>query len=152
MCLTTKAVPKSAARLRSKRRASNAENWFCQSVQRKKNESIHRRSPASGSTELNACADAKNNAASVSACETFASAGRLEESQRPNSIARPRTKSARSIEASTSVMSGGGTNASAPPSTPTRTPPSSAVVRNSVGSSTSIRSARFLVRVSVVNI
>src|ERR687890_2395330 len=146
MCLTTKAVPKSAERLRSRRRASNEENWFCQSVQRKKNESIQRRSPASGSTELNACADAKKSDASVSACETFSRAVSSEESQRPSSIARPRTKSARSIEASISVTSGGGRNASAPPSAPTRTPPASAAVRKSVGSSRCTRSARFVER------
>src|ERR1700750_986386 len=146
MCLTTKAVPKSAARLRRSLRASNVENWFCHRVQRKKNESIQRRSPASGRTELNACADAQKMHASVSACETFESAANPEEGQLPKTPARPRTKSASSIEASISVMRGGTTNVIAPPLAPTRTPPSSAAVKKSVGNTTLIRRARLAVR------
>src|SRR5688572_24788118 len=134
MCLRTNAVPKSTTRLRNRRRASKAENWLFQRVQRKKNEKSQCNKPRSGSTELNACADAKRRVSRSQMWLTFHSGGCCAAIHERKSIRPPRTNSSIRRTARTRVISGGGQKIKARSSALTRKPPNSATVRKIGGS------------------
>ena len=70
-CFSANAVASSTATLRSSRRASKGANWSFHSVHSRNNAKTQCSRPASGSTELNAWADAKKSAARVTAWEAF---------------------------------------------------------------------------------
>src|SRR5918995_6956684 len=105
MCLSMNAVPKSTTRLRSKRRASNEENWLFHNVHRKKNENNQCSKPRSGSTELKACAEAKKSVSNNQIFEAFSNGVWSDATIDRSSTKPPRTNSSISRTASTSVIS-----------------------------------------------
>src|SRR6266852_3285697 len=141
MCFKTKAVPKSTPRLRRRRNGSKGENWSFHSVHRKKNANIQWRRPCSGSTELNAWADAKKSARSVKAWEMLVTTPCRLPSHLSRRTSRPRMKSDASSAAITRVTRGGGRKTK-DRSTATRMPPRRATVRNTRGRSRARAAAR----------
>src|SRR5687767_15216613 len=134
MCFSMNAVPKSTTRLRSKRRASNEENWLFHSVHRKKNENSQCSKPRSGSTELKAWAEAKKSVSNSQMFEAFSNGEWSAVTIERSSSKPPRTNSNISRTASTSVIRGGGKNTNARSSELTRNPPNRVTVRNINGS------------------
>src|SRR5688500_3449811 len=136
MCLSMNAVPKSTTRLRSKRRASNEENWLFHSVHRKKNENSQCSKPRSGSTELKAWAEAKKSVSNNQMFETFSNGEWSAVTIDRSSSKPPRMSSNISRTASTSEISGGGKKTNPRSSELTRNPPKSVTLRKINGSTT----------------